>query len=417
MNDSTKLYKSDYSTQLDLLGLAQRIIIVSLPNITLELAHALVSYSSKGIKVSVFMEINERSYRNGFGDFEALRILTIKNIPVFNKEKFNIYCFIIDNEGYFYFPKSSFHEEEGLAYDLYPMSTNQIKHIKFLFNLNETDKDMEDVFETSDNEQVKEITNNISKPVHEKTEALLSKLEKDPPLKPNFARTLDVYKAKFQYVDLTFKGANLHITKVKIPSKALPFKDENLKKSIEATLRLFTNIPEKEYLKDFFSLKEKEEELRAKFLVFIKSRSKSIISRDQKSTFEASIKDLREEIKKNKTKVINDLQKDIINSRKQIEENLINFLLVNPPDDLMHYNPENRKEEIIRIAHKIVSNIPFPQAKKLLDGLKIDYHYYDLTWEDLNNSEVTNELVDKQLLSKKEKAYIESQAIEANEVI
>lgn len=38
------------------------------------------------------------------------------------------------------------------------------------------------------------------------------------------------------------------------PPNALPFKDDDLKRTIEANLRILNDIPEKDFLKPFFDL-------------------------------------------------------------------------------------------------------------------------------------------------------------------
>jgi hypothetical protein len=417
MENDLNLLKSDFSTLLGVLMKSRKQIIASIPNISIELAEAFVSIRVQGINVNVFIEVNEKVYRDGFGDYQALKILINGNVKIYKKEKFNINCFIIDDDGFFYFPKSRFHEEEGIAYDLYPMTIDQIKHIKFLFNLNDKHEDLERIFECIDIEQVKSIIINI-KPVEIETiELIETNLSNDPPLRPNYARTLEVYKAKFKYVDLKFTGANLHIAKVKLPNNALPFKDENLKRSIEANLRLFTDLPQKEFLKDFFLLKEKVNEVRDKYLFYIKFRDKNIIRREMISSFKKEIELFENMIKNTSNNILNKLQGEIQDSRKKIENNLYNFLIVNPPEELSGLQDEVLYHELRNLVNSIVNKIKFPNAKGLLNELKLIYSFYDITWEDLNETDFITELQEKELLSRKEKAYFDSLAIEATKDI
>lgn len=417
MDNELNLLKSDYSTLLDILMKSRKQIIVSFPNISIELAEAFVSISEKGVDVNVFIEVNEKVYRDGFGDYQALKIFKKGNVKVYNKEKFNINCIITDYEGYFYFPKSRFHEEEGTAYDLYPMTVDQIRHIKFLFNLNNNQEDLERIFDRIDIDQVKSIVSNI-KPLENITvKEIEAKLSKDPPLKPNHARTLEVYKAKFQYVDLKFSGANLHIKRVRLPYDALPFKDENLKRSIEANLRLFTDLPEKDILKKFFILKEKVHGVREEYLDHIKFSDKNIIKREIKCEFEDKIKDFQKEIDDTRNSILNDLQAEIQKSRENIENNLYDFLSINTPEELSRYSGEVLKYEIKSLVSFILTKINFPNAMGLLSGLKLEYFYYDITWEDLNRKEFVKELQEKKLITNKEKAYFDSLAMEATKDI
>jgi hypothetical protein len=415
MENELSLLKSDFSTLLDIFMKSRKQIIVSLPNISIELAEAFVSIREKGIDVNVFIEVNEKVYRDGFGDYQALKILKNGNVKFYRKEKFNINCFIIDDEGFFYFPKSRFHEEEGIAYDLYPMTINQIKHIRFLFNLYDNQEDLERIFDRMDIEQVKSIASNI-KPVEvESIKEIENKLSNDPPLKPIYARTLEVYKAKYQYVDLRFTGANLHTAKVKLPNKALPFRDENLKRAIEANLKLFTDTHNKEFFNDFFILKEKVNQMRDRYLVYIKFRDKNIINRDMKTAFENEIKVFNHLIENSKKNILNKLQGEIQETRKKIENDLYKFFIVNPSEEFSGLQGDVLDYELRNLVYSIVKNIKFPTAKELLDELKLHYFYSDITWEDLNKNEFIKELEEKKLLSIKEKAYFDSLAMEATE--
>ena len=415
MDNSLNLLKSDYSTILELLFQAKRQVVISIPNISIEIAESLVTINSRGIDVNIFLEISENTYRNGYGDIQAIEILQKANINIQNKNGLNIYFYLIDDFGYFYFPKSSYHEKEGESFDLFPIQSSQIKHIKFLFNLLENKYDMLEIFDKMDSKQIDEISKNINPLNVEIIKQLEVKLNNDPPLKPNFARTLEVYKAKFQYVDLKFKGANINSTKVKLPAKALPFKDNKLKNAIEANLKLFTDLSEKDFLNDFFEIKNKIKELREKYLFHIKIRDKSILKKESRNEFEKEIKSIVDDISNTKTKILNKLQGEINNSRKGIENSLYEFLVTNPPDNTKNLFDEVLEDRIRYEVSKIISKIRFPDANSLLDDMKLDYYYYDITWEDLNNGEFQKEMLEKKLLSENEKIYIDRLAIEAKQ--
>lgn len=416
MNNTLNLLKSEFTTVLNLLFRAKKQVVISVPNITSEIAHSLVTTFSKGIDVQLFLEFSENTYRNGYGDIEAIDILQKANIRILNKNGFNIYFFIIDDFGYFYFPKSSFHEKEGIAYDLFPMTYEQILQIKLLLKVqvDEDEDTIDKVIEQISTEQLNEISSAIKIIGEEEQKSVLKKLSINPPLKPYFARTLEVYKAKFQYVDLKFKGANINSTKVKLPANALPFKDNKLKNAIEANLKLFTNLSEKDFLNDFFEIKDKIKVLREKYLFHIKIRDKSILQKNQRIEFENEIKSIVDEILETKTKILNKLQGEINNARKGIEKSLYDFLLANPPENTNNLFDDVLEEKIKYEVSKIITKIKFPDASSLLDDMKLDYYYYDITWEDLNNKDFQNEMLEKELLTENEKAYIDSLAIEAN---
>ena len=87
--------------------------------------------------------------------------------------------------------------------------------------------------------------------------------------------------------------------------------------------------------------------------------------------------------------------------------------MANPPDNSNNLFDDVLEDNIKYEVSKIITKIKFPDASSLLDDMKLDYYYYDITWEDLNNKDFQNEMLEKHLLSENEKTYIDSLAIEA----
>jgi hypothetical protein len=180
-------------------------------------------------------------------------------------------------------------------------------------------------------------------------------------------------------------------------------------------LKLFTDIHNKEFFNDFFILKEKVNQMRDRYLVYIKFRDKNIINRDMKTAFENEIKVFNHLIENSKKNILNKLQGEIQETRKKIENDLYKFFIVNPSEEFSGLQGDVLDYELRNLVYSIVKNIKFPTAKELLDELKLHYFYSDITWEDLNKNEFIKELEEKKLLSIKEKAYFDSLAMEATE--
>ncbi|MFZ4413811.1 MAG: hypothetical protein ACOYOV_12065 [Bacteroidales bacterium] len=412
-----KLLKNNFKNFVDLISLAKKQIILSVPNISELMAISLSDIKTKNIDIHIFLEFSELTYRTGYGEIKSLEILEKADINILNKSAFNIYFIIVDDWGYFYFPKSSFIEEEGIALDLFQMESQQLKSLKLMFGLlDDNDMDFENIAESIGIDTLKIISDNITAIPKTEITTLESKFITDPPLKPIYGRTLEVYKAKFQYVELKFIGANFLSKKVKLPSKALPFKDMHLQKAIEANLKLFTDINGLEILSEFYVQKIIIERIRSQYLFHLKCRDKNIIIRDEKGDFLEKIEELKNDIVIAKENIINMLQSEINKSREQIKNNLFIFLKSNPPEEFAGLNEDNLENEIRNMVGNIISNIHFPNAVNLIKGMKLEYAFYDLTWEDLNNENVLKELLDKKLIDSDEKTYFDKIAIEAKAV-
>jgi len=404
---------SKFNNLVNLLLSAQREVIISLPNISIEQANLLKEIRSNGIEVTLYIEIEENAYRSGYGDFETLEIIKKAGIQHYHKKNINIYFYIIDEVGFFHFPKSRFTEDEGVAYDLFQMLPDQVYQLKALFKPNEyRDEIDKGILSGSDAEVIAEISGNISQPETKAVDDMVARLQKDPPKKPLLQRALLVYQGKFQVVELEFKGANLQAMKVKIPSNALPFKDAELQKAIETNLRLFDQLDTQSFMKPFFDFKNELEEIRKEYLVHLKTRNKSFIAKERVQDFEKDVDRLRKKAGNLEQTLINRLQDEISNTRDRITKNLIDFFRDNPPENLVGLQGTTLNKELIISASKIVSKIKFPMAKDVLGKLKIEYSFYDITWETLNSKEMLSEMVEKEMISPKEKAYIESEGVE-----
>jgi hypothetical protein len=402
-----KILKSESSVITDLLFLAKKEIAVSLPNINSVLAKTLIALHERDIKVTVFLELNEMSYRQGYGEIGALEEIRNKGIVIKDRKNINLFFYLIDDSGYFNFPKSSFHEAEGVAYDLCPMTHEQVCSVKFLFGLLEMDAKIPDaVNESYDSDTHKRIAQNISIPDKENVDSLVQKVKRDPPVKPNLMRILETYVSKIQFVDIKFRGSNLHIKKIKLPKDIIPFKDAKLKKSLESSIRLFVDIPEKDFFKPFFIIKEDFEIVKAEYITYLQTREKNIILRDKKKEFMGEVDSLKKEVENVKRGLINKLQQEINDSRNRLRNDLTEFLIQNPGTLYVDYEMDIRKQQLVNHAIKLVARVNFPEAKQLLDEIKIEVFYYDITWEDLNNKEVLEEMVKKGLISNKERAHV-----------
>jgi hypothetical protein len=413
-----QILSSKFPQLVDLFKSAKKLIVISSPGISEVVAEALIrSQNDDGIEVKVYLEITEKSFRNGFGEISAITKLRENNIEYLTIEELNLYFIIIDDTGFFYFPKSLFVEEEGAAANLFPMTKLQVKTIKLLYGiLDKADVEYESIVENVGIETLREVSKKINEFDEEQSIKLEDKIKKDPPVKPDYERKLEVYRAKFQFVELKFSGANLHVTKVKLPSKALPFKDDTLKKAVEANLRILDDISKKDFLKPFFDLKDYIDYIRGSFLYYIKKREKNIIKREGKYEFEKLLNSIKEDINVIKKDILNQLQQEILATQDRISKNLFDFLMDNPPKELIGLEGIVKENAVRKATDKIMASINFPLANKLLNGLKLEWHYYDITWQDLNDKEVLEEMQKHGLIKDKDKSYFDELAIGATDI-
>lgn len=406
-----QVLKGNYQTIVDLLTQARNQLIVGLPNISIELARILAEKSKEGISTIAYLDIREEMYREGFGDIKAIEILKEGNVQIMNTQGSNVTFFLIDDKGYFYFPKSRYFEAEGSNFDLISMSYEQTQLLGSFFS--DTNNPLpehiaNDILDSNFYSFKQEI-----RPLDDQTAIeIREKLKINPPLKPILKRQLNTYISFFKFVELKFPGSKLHVAKITLPKRALPFNDAELQRAIEANLRLFTNIPEKDFFKPFFALTQEVEELRFDYLFYIKCRQKNIIRTIDIVQFKSKVESIKEKLLSIEEDLLNELQKEINQTRERIVNNLIDFLMNNPPNFVQGISKDVMADMLRVHSSNLIKNI-FPHAKTLLEKLDLECLFYDITWDDLNNEEVLREMMGHELIDDFEAAKITKLAIEA----
>lgn len=377
------------------------------PSLTIEIAHSLSDLTDRNIEVCILTDTNPDRFRHYEGEIEAIELL--KNNPDIKLKKatdLGIGIIIVDDAGYAFFNPLRAFENDGDRYNAFKLDQETIRSLEsLLFDIE--DEISPDLFEQSESEQVKE-----SLEIEDVTETALEytkkELQKDPPLKLDLKRLINVYRSRFQIVELTFSGSKLHIKKVKLPKNALPFTDTRLKNTIESQLRLFSDISKKDFFQPYFDLKKEYDHLKDQYITYIKTREKNIIKKENKPAFEKEYMELADNISEIKEDLKAKLQEEIIGTKASIRNNLKQFFISNPTETLSVVEGTAREMGAEQQANDIVSKIHFPSAKDLVSKLEIEKFYYDLTWEDLNDEEVINEFKEKGLIDEDEMSGLKS---------
>ena len=280
-------------------------IFVSIPNVHEEITQVLLKAKETVSNIKIVVDCSEDSFRNGYGSAESIDKLKAAGIGIFESNKNRVSFIICDEKGYFIFPESRIFVHDDVGNNAVKIDPITLIHlISYFFPPEKTDGADEqikkDLFESSKkiDEYIEETINDIENPQtqvpiepinEEKFIQVKENIKKNPPLHPDLQRQINTYTAKIQFAELNFEGANLHVKKVRIPPKAMPFRDEEIKKALETKMRLFEDLDSKNEFKAFFSVREKIDELRDNYCTPVTSRKKSIISVEKKQEFIAEM--------------------------------------------------------------------------------------------------------------------------------
>lgn len=398
MSESIK--KFTYQTIVDLLYEAKNEIFWVSPSLTIEIAHTLSEIANSGINVTVLTDIEPDRFRQYEGELSAVELLLGNpKLTLKKAENLGLGFIVVDQQGYAFFNPLRAYEQDGNRYNAFKLETITTNGLIHQFFGKRTGR--RDLFESSEAEQLKEKLQ-IKLLESSDVEETKKELKKDPPLKLDLKRLINVYRTQFQIVEMKFSGSNLHIKKIKLPKKALPFTDSRLKNSIESQLRLFQDIPKKDFFQPFFDLKEEYDVLRSDYVTHLKTREKNIIRKNDKHAFEKEFSELANKISKVSDDLISRLQEEINNTKAAIRDNLKQFFITNPIETLSVLSGSALDQGAEQQANDIVGIIRFPSAKDLLENLHLEKYYYDLTWEDLNDTDVIEEFKQKRLITEDE---------------
>lgn len=406
--------KIGFKEMTDLISSAETELLISLPNIHDELAETIKSYKNKIKDIRIIVDNNERNYRKGYGDIEAIEKLKNIGVDVFNLESNFVSFIICDNTGYYLFPQSRvFFGDDDIETNAVVIDPISVVKLKNYFSGNSSGANKEDIrnqfldsYQLSKDFMEKALNEiNTEEPLKikelhiDEIKDVKSKLDINPPLHPDIERKIETYTSKVQFVELNFEGANLHSMDIKIPPNALPFKDENIKNKLKTKMKLFSNMNDKAKFKLFVELKDRVDKARTDYLTPLTSRKdKSVIKIEDKESIEKEIKEINEEIPKVNAAIKSFIQEEILNSKKQIQDELHDFLINNPPESLNDYKGKLFKESVEYEVGKIINRIIFPNPDKILSKVSIKIHFYDLTFEDFKDKNLTDEFKKKKIM-------------------
>lgn len=402
---------------IDLIQSTKSALYVSMPSLHADMVNAISSlensndYSNHRVTIHLLIDFDAQTFRQGYGDHEAIKIL-LKNdrIDIKNLKDNRISFVISDDKGFFLFIESRSlipaDKETINAVRIDPITMVRLK--MFFFSLDRA-MDFEDAMANAiieESQRLKEAKNlvgsqtasvrNISK---SDIEMVSDDLDKNPPLNPDYRRIVDFYTTKFQYVKMKFEGSNIQHRKIELPKRALPIVDASLKKRLETKLNLFDPATSKNIFNDLNALKEEVDWIRETYLLKVKSRDESLLNKFRKSDFENTVKSIKDKIKVAQTSNLSSIAELILQTKNNLLKELEQFLIENPkalfPDqpNLWQEDPVYRKNEATAKANQIIHGIHWPKAHELAGEFNLITQYSEITWEDLNNDEFVNELV------------------------
>ena len=376
----------------ELVRSAQHAVCYAGPGIQMGLSQAMVEAAERLGKemLTVSLDFDDRVMRMGYGDVGAVALLLDAGISVHSSPGLRTALIVVDNDGYIFTPTALYLEAEptdGAASNAIRMSGEQVAQA--LARLSPAAKAIAVAqAQTPEAKQRIEVltVDVVSAPITPKKLAeVTTSLKAAPPVRFDLARQVRVFEPYLQYVELSLTGAAIQRHRLAIPSN---IQELGGNKDLENRLRTTFELIEKGSKLSSKPLEDALNEIRKNFTPSLGKDHGRVVLKAAKPHLVARLAEFRAQLAAHQETIKAELQKHLATSRELIVAYYQPRVLVAKPDALLG---QSLNGEISEAAAKGWLNREldrvFPKAEFLIQEMKLDEHYKDVTFETLNRKD------------------------------
>ena len=399
----------------DLVRSAQQAVCYAGPGIQLDLAQAMVEVAGRLTKemLTVSLDFDDRVMRMGYGNVEAVKLLLDAGIAVQSSPGLRTALVVVDDAGYIFTPTALYLEAEptdGAASNAVRMSGEQVAQA--LARLSPAAKTIAIAqAKTPEAKQRIEVltVDVVSAPITpEKLAEVAASLKEAPPVRFDLARQVRVFEPYLQYVELSLTGAAIQRHRMAIPEKIQKLGGS---KELENRLRTTFELIEKGSKLSSKPLEDALNEIRKNFTPSLGKDHGRVVLKAAKPHLVTRLKEFRIKLEAHQKAVAKDLQKHLDTSREQIVAYYLPRVIEAKPDALLG---QSQNGEVSEAAAKRWLNGEldkvFPRAETLIQEMKLEERYKDVTFETLNRRDFLESVKDAFPYVDWDKAYSEFKA-------
>jgi hypothetical protein len=249
----------------------------------------------------------------------------------------------------------------------------------------------------------------VSAPITpEKLAEVAASLKEAPPVRFDLARQVRVFEPYLQYVELSLTGAAIQRHRMAIPEKIQKLGGS---KELENRLRTTFELIEKGSKLSSKPLEDALNEIRKNFTPSLGKDHGRVVLKAAKPHLVTRLKEFRIKLEAHQKAVAKDLQKHLDTSREQIVAYYLPRVIEAKPDALLG---QSQNGEVSEAAAKRWLNGEldkvFPRAETLIQEMKLEERYKDVTFETLNRRDFLESVKDAFPYVDWDKAYSEFKA-------
>ncbi|MEQ1619797.1 MAG: hypothetical protein ABL919_00225 [Methylococcales bacterium] len=388
---------------------AQRIVCYAGPGIQFEPAQAMVNIAAQlgPEMLTVCVDFDERVMRMGYGELEAVNLLRAAGIIVNHAQGMRQALIIVDDEGYSFTPTPLYLEAESTdsnTINAIRLSNEQVKEA--LARLSPAAKAIA-IAQAVTPEEKRRISDlpvdvNSSKVEDAQFIEVGASLKQAPPVKFDVARQVRVFEPYFQYVELNLIGAAIQRHRLAIPPGIQKLGGS---KDLEGRLKTTFELIEKD---GKLSSKPLENDLNQIRKDLTRSLGKSygrVVLKAAKPHLVKRIEEFRTKLVAHQISVAEGLQKHLDDSRDQIVDYYKQHVIESPPDELVGQITGDVSENDAKYWLKNQLDRVFPTAQILIQDMKLEVSYKDLTFETLNQPDFLSSIKEAYPMADWDKTY------------
>lgn len=210
-------------------------------------------------------------------------------------------------------------------------------------------------------------------------------LEEAPPVRFDLARQVQVFEPYLQYVELSLTGAAIQRHRLAIPPSIQKLGGS---KDLEGRLRTTFDLIEKGGKLSSKPLEDALNEIRRNFTPSLGKDHGRVVLKAAKPHLVARLEAFRRKLKAHQEAVAAELQKHLDESRKQIVDYYLPRAVATPPDALVGQLLIGKpSEDDARQWINAELDRVFPSADSLIQDMKLDERFKDVTFETLNRDD------------------------------
>lgn len=371
---------------------AHRAVCYAGPGIQPDLAQAMVDTANRLGRemVTVSLDFDDRVMRMGYGDLGAVKQLLDAGISVHSSLGLRAALVVVDSEGYFFTPTALYLEADpvdGAASNAMRMSSDQVAQA--LARLSPAAKAIAvaQAKTPEAKQQIEAATVDVeSTPITAaKLTEVTASLNEAPPVRFGLARQVRVFEPYLQYVELHLTGAAIQRHRMAIPPSIQRLGGSQ---ELENRLRTTFDLIERGSKLSSKPLEDALNEIRKNFTRSLGKDHGRVVLKAAKPHLVARLTEFRGKLETHQKSVEADLQKHLDASRDEIIAYYLPRVIQARPDALLGQSlsgeiSETAASQWLRGELRRV----FPSAESLIQEMKLDERYKDVTFETLNRED------------------------------